>query len=142
MLKDENYVHQINNLIDSEILNYALPIYHPNYKIGNYKDIIFTIDDDLFPLSFSKKTIKFSSFKKKNERKLEMQLLEYIEQIENMELINVQLLSDKKLTLEGLRENRIQGSMIQRRIQYLNEIENPSNFSLILKINICLEKKH
>ena len=143
-LKDENYVHQINNLIDVEILNYALPIYHPNYIIGNYEDIIFTIDDDLFLemvfLKIRGETIKFSSFKKKNDRKLEKQLLEDIEQIENMEVLNFQLLADKKLALKSLREKQIQGQMIRSRIQCLNESEKLQNFSLILKIKISWTK--
>ena len=127
LLKDENYV-----LINSEIQNYALPICHPNFIIGNYKVIIFTIDDYLFLemvfLKIRGETITFSSFKKKNDQKLEMQLLEDIEQIENMEVVNFQLLSDKILALERLREKRIQGQMIQSRIQCLNENERPSNF--------------
>ena len=144
LLKDENYVHHINNLIDGEILNYALPIYHPNYIIGNYQDIIFTIDDDLFLemvfLKIRGETIKFSSYKKKNERRLEKQLLEDIEQIENMEVLNFQLLADKKLALESLREKRIQGQMIRSRIQCLNESEKPSKFFFNLENKNFLDK--
>ena len=48
MLKDQNYINIINILIDNEISNYALAIYNPKYLTGNYKDVMFTIYDDLF----------------------------------------------------------------------------------------------
>ena len=129
-MKDENYISKINTLIDNEIFKYALPIYHPNYLTGNYKDIMFTIDDDLFLemifLKIRGETIKFSSFLKKNERTMEKQLIKDIEDIEKMEVINFELLSDKKSSLEALRGKRIQGQMIRSRIQCLNENEKPS----------------
>ena len=34
--------------IDDELSKYALPVYHFNFLIGNYKNLVFTIGDDLF----------------------------------------------------------------------------------------------
>ena len=69
LLKNTNYVKVINKTIDDEISKYALPVYHINFLIGNYKNLVFTIDDDLFLellfLGIRGETIKFSSSQKK-----------------------------------------------------------------------------
>ena len=49
LLKDKEYLITINNLIDTEKMNYALPVYHPQYvtKIHD-NDIEFIISDNTF----------------------------------------------------------------------------------------------
>ena len=47
---DIEYLEQINELIDSIVHEYALPIYNSNYmkNYENHKNIQFTINDQLF----------------------------------------------------------------------------------------------
>ena len=77
---------------------------------------------------------------KRNQRKLEKQLLADIEQIENMEVVNFELFSHKRSSLEELRGKRIQGQMIRSRIQCLNEHEKLSNFFFNLENKTILDK--
>ena len=63
-----------------------------------------------------------------------------INHLENTEIANFQLLSDKKAALESIREERIQGQMIRSRIQWLSEGEKPSKFFCNLESKNSLEK--
>ena len=69
--KNKDYLDLINRITDEETLNYTLPIYI-NFLKENYKNIIFTIADDLFlKLLFLRnrgETIKFSSSLRKNDK--------------------------------------------------------------------------
>ena len=75
LLKNKDYLDLINRIIDEEIINYALPIYNVNFLKENYKNISFTIDDDLFLellfLRIRGETIKFSSFLRRKDRQIE-----------------------------------------------------------------------
>ena len=144
LLKNKDYLDLINRIIDEEIINYALPIYNVNFLKENYKNICFTIDDDLFLellfLRIRGETIKFSSFLRKKDRQIEKSLINDINHLENTEIANFQLLSDKKAALESIREERIQGQMIRSRIQWLSEGEKPSKFFCNLESKNFLEK--
>ena len=48
LLRNEDYIELINKVIDNEIYTYVIPVYHPIYLKGNYKDILFKVGDDLF----------------------------------------------------------------------------------------------
>ena len=60
-LKDIKYIKGINNVIEEEIIRYAVPIYNRSNLLKN--KIRFTIDDDLFLetllLKIRGQTIKF-----------------------------------------------------------------------------------
>ena len=144
LLKNKDYIELVNNIIDKEISNYAIPVYHPIYLQGNYKDIIFKVDDDIFLetlfLQIRGETIKFSSILKKRQLFEEKQLLRDIEHLERTESLNINLLSDKRAALETIREERIQGQMIRSRIQWLEEGEKPSKYFFNLESRHFLEK--
>ena len=140
LLKDKDYLDLINRIIDEEIINYALPISIVNFLKENYKNISFTIDDDLFLellfLRIRGETIKFSSFSRKKDRQIEKSLINDINHLENTEIANFQLLSDKKAAFFP----QIQGQMIRSRIQWLSEGEKPSKFFCNLESKNFLEK--
>ena len=116
LLRNEDYIELINKIIDNEIYTYVIPVYHPIYLKGNYKDILFKVEDDLFlELLFLKirgETIKFLSIEKKSQLREEKNLIMDIEQLESTGFVNSQLILDKKAMLENIREERIQGQMI------------------------------
>ena len=98
------------------------------YLKGNYKDILFKVDDLFLELPFLKirgETIKFSPIQKKSQLREEKHLITDIEQLESTGSVSLQLLLDKKAMLETIREERIQGQMIRSRIQWLHEGEKP-----------------
>ena len=84
--------------------------------IGNYKNLVFTIDDDLFLellfLRIRGETIKFSSSQKKQDNLKEKNLLQDIEHLEVTNSKKLQLLSDKKTELEDIRNVRLQGQIV------------------------------
>ena len=107
----------IDKIIDDEILKYALPVYLRNFFIGNYKDLVFTIDDDLYLeilfLRIRGEAIKFSSMQKKRDNLKENSLLQDIEHLEVTTNTNLQLLSDTKVELENIRNERLQGQIVR-----------------------------
>ena len=96
-------------------MKYALPVYHIKFLIGNYKNLVLTIDDDLFLellfLRIRGETIKFSSSQKKQDNLKEKKYYKILHQkVTNSK--NLQLLSDKKTELEDIRNVRLQGQIV------------------------------
>ena len=121
LLKNADYLELINKTIDDEILKYAIPVYDIKFLTGNSKNIVFTIDHDLFLellfLRIRGETIKFSSSVKKIDNLKEKQLLQDIEHLEVTNSTNLQLLSDKKTELEDIRNVRLQGQIVRSRMK-------------------------
>ena len=69
LLKDENYLELVNNLIQEEKINYALPVYDLDFLKAN-DNIKMSIDSDQFLevlfLRIQGETIKFATNKKSN----------------------------------------------------------------------------
>ena len=109
---------------------------HFQFLIGNYKDLVFTIDDDLYLeilfLRIRGETIKFSSMQKKRNNLKEKSLLQNIEHLEVTRNTNLQLLSDKKVELENIRNERLQGQIVHPR--------KPSTYFCNLEKKKFLEK--
>ena len=68
LLENPNYLNLVNNIIEEEKLQYARPVYHPEY-IKQNTDYEMTIDNDLFLetllLRISGETTKFATNEKK-----------------------------------------------------------------------------
>lgn len=73
-------------------------------------------------------TISYSSYKKKERDKFEKILLEEIETIEAMCNIDFDLLEEKKLKLERVRKEKLQGHIIRSRAKWVEEGEKPSKY--------------
>ena len=122
----------VNNLIDSEKLNYAALVYNPNLvnQISE-RDLHMTIPDDLFLeillLKIRGETIKFASRLKNNERLLRVSLEKEIEELEatcSEGIINK--LISKKETLVNLRAKELEASRVCSRAAWLKDGEKPS----------------
>ena len=146
LLKDKDYLIAINNVIDKEKLNYALPVYHPLY-INSIEDasITFTISDSNFLetllLQIRGETIRYSAALKKTSCQKEKKLKEEIQKLEND---NSNLGSDKlesiKKELEAIRNKKLSGTMIRARAQWLSEGEKPSKYFCSLEKFFYTEK--
>ena len=138
LLNNQDYLDLINKTIHEEVLKYAVPVYNMEFleNYNNYGDIKFTVDHDVFLelllLSVRGETIKFSSYLAKQRNKTEIQLISDIENLEKMTNVNNNLnhdlLSDKKVELEKLREYRLKGEQVRSRTQWLQHGEKPSKF--------------
>ena len=58
LFRNEDYIELINKVIDNEIYTYVITVYHPIYLKGNYKDILFKVDDLFLALLFFKILVK------------------------------------------------------------------------------------
>ena len=138
----KNNTRMIGNVTGIHVT--ALPVYHINFLLGNYKNLVFTIDDDLFLellfLRIRGETIKFSSSQKKQDNLKEKKLLQDIEHLEITNTKNLQLLSDKKTELEDIRNVRLQGQIVRSRMKWLVEGEKPSSYFCNLENKNFLEK--
>ena len=134
LLKDMEYINLINKSIQEEMAKYAVPV----YNLDNINEILeehidLTISEDLFlemlVLRMRGETIKFSSYKKKEENKKEKQLLNEIEQLEKENyLTNSNILDTKKQELIQIRETKMKGHYVRSRVQWLHEGERPTQF--------------
>ena len=109
MLKNENYLELLNNLIQEEKIKYALPVYDLDFLKAN-DNIKMSIDSDQFLevlfLRIQGETIKFATNKKKQTYLKEKRLLEDIKTLENSSVSqsNMTLLADKQGELENIRK--------------------------------------
>ena len=58
LFRNEDYIELINKVIDNEIYTYVITVYHPIDLKGNYKDILFKVDDLFLALLFLKILVK------------------------------------------------------------------------------------
>ena len=89
LLRNEDHIELINKIMDNQIYTYAIPVYHLIYLKGNYKDILFKVDDYL------QKTVKMVQ-DRDGQFITEQDILEYMKNFyEN-------LFSNKDDTLENV----------------------------------------
>ena len=141
LLKNQDYLNLINKVIKEKA------VYNLEYLDENYREVNFTIDNDLFLevllLRIGGESIKFSTFIKKKNNSKEMELIkdiEYLEQHNDVTTSHGDLLSDKKAELEHLRENKVKGEQIRSRIEWLSEGEKPSKTFCKLETKNFIEK--
>ncbi len=106
LLRDENYIKLIENTIKQNIEKYA--------DQGENPDITFIINDQLFmetlKMEIRKSTIQYSSKKKRETEKQELELKREIEEMANLPNPNEESLNrinELNLQLEALRQNKI-----------------------------------
>ena len=132
LLENPNYLNLVNNIIDEEKLQYARPVYHPEY-IKQNTDYEMTIDHDLFLetllLRIRGETIKFATNEKKRMEAKEQQLVKDIETIEeSISGFSTDLLSDKKSELENLRSIKMKGKIVVPDFSGSNRVKNLLDF--------------
>ena len=146
LLHNPNYLSLVNQIIQEEKFKYSLPVYSKKYIEENFQDISFTITDESFLemllLRIRGETIKFSSHLKRKQNQKEKYLIADIAHLENTQIgqTNMTLLEDKKIELENLRKEKINGQIIRARMQWLNEGEKPSRFFCKLESRHFVEK--
>ena len=140
LLQDIQYVNIINELIENEKIQYALPIYNPSkIKEIDNNELQFTISDHLFLdtllMQIRGETIKYASKIKKKNQKAELELIDDIDKIEKSPTLQslTSLLDDKKIELQHLRNIRLKGEMVRSRIQWIDEGERPTKFFCALE---------
>ena len=134
LLKDKEYLININNVIDREKLRYAVPIYNQD-NITNLHDscIEFTISDsdflEILLLQIRGETVRYASALKKKTTQKEENLKREIENMEKqLDSTNPKHLELKKKELENLSKEKLNGIMIRSRAQWLSEGEKPSSY--------------
>ena len=60
-------------------------------------------------------SISYSSYKKKEQEKIEVSLINDITALESQEQINLELINAKTLNLENLRKQKLQGHFVRSR---------------------------
>lgn len=124
LLHDIQYLEIINKTISEIKKQYALPIYNIDH-LSDIPDaeLQFTINDQLFLeillMAIRGKTISYASYKKRQERKRETELIEEIKQLESQVNTDFNFLDQKKQDLENIRLHRIKGSVIRSSVKWL-----------------------
>ena len=147
LLENPEYLQLINNIIEDQKMQYAVPVYDIGYLRGQNSRINMTIDSDSFLetlfLQTRGETIKFASKIKKQRLNNEQNLISDIEKLESFTEIDsskLELLQDKKAELQRLRGIRNKGNLVRSRIQWLHEGEKPTKYFSNLENKNFIEK--
>lgn len=136
LTNDNKYMQAITELINNIKKQYALPVYNfENLHLIPLDEIMFTISDQLFfetlLMEIRGKTVSYSSFKKKNEREAEKNLLSDIAELENdVDNLdnNINRLENLKNDLELLRSKQIDGLIIRSKAQWISHGEKATRY--------------
>jgi len=130
LLHDEQYIQEIKQVIRENIERYAIP----GQNLEN-KDILFEINDQLFfetlKMEIRKKTISYSSKKKRETNRMQQNIKQMIEDLSNKPIIEQEELNRiNELTeqLQVIRNNQIKGMLVRSKVQWVEEGEKPSTF--------------
>ena len=146
LLKDQSYLNLINKIIIEEKHTYACPIYSNAFLNDHLNEIQLTIDEDLFLemllLRIRGETLKYSTELKRKKLSREKELISDIQNLENSNnfLSVSDLLQEKKNELEQLRMEKVQGTIIRSRVDWVSSGEKPSGFFCSLENKNYVEK--
>ena len=131
LLKDNEFVQEVNDTIEKLIQQYAaLPYDRDNLSKTSSKDIQFTISDQLFldvPLmEIRSKTIAYATMKKKTIRVHEEELetkIRLIEKRVNKTELDLENLKAANENLVDIRQKKIEGVLLRSRARWVGEGE-------------------
>ena len=148
LLKDKEYLILINNLIDQEKLKYAVSVYNLEnvMQISDFNKK-FTISEseflELLLMQIRGETIRHSTFLKKQAIKEENSFKAEIDKMEkSSQLLDSSELILKKIRLESIRNNKLNGIMLRVCAQWLSEGEKPSKYFCSLEKHYYTEKNY
>ena len=131
LLKDKNFITQVHDTIFRIKQQYMPPV----YNLHNLKSIEHfqpCINDQLFLeiilMEIRSTTLKYSSLKKKSELNEEKQLVEEIQTLELNKADNEETITMKSERLETLRQNKLAGSLIRARANWIENGEKPTRY--------------
>ena len=133
LLYDTEYLNAVRNIISETKAQYALLTYNRE-NLCNIPDseIQFIVNDQLFLetllLEIRAKTLSYSSFKKKEQDKLEKNLIAEIKILEERNNPSLHSLIEKQHELEEIRKERLRGSLIRSRSKWIDEGEKPTKY--------------
>lgn len=144
LLKDKNYLNEINTVIKTIKEQYAALVYQREIITTiPAEDLQLMISDQLFLdtliMEIRKKSMEYSSKKKKDNLKEEKDLEEEIQQLEiklNKSEDETQLLKQKKENLVNIRQEKMQGILIRSKARWAAQGEK------INKYFCNMEKRH
>ena len=146
LLKDKEYLSLVRTWINDEKIKYAVPLYNLE-NICNIPDesLQLSIDYDVFLemllLRIRGETIKYASYKKKNNKKVEKDLLSEIESLEkNLSNSNQEIYEEKKNELQSIRDKTLKGNYIRSRVQWLDDQEKPTRSFCSIEHKNYIEK--
>ena len=134
LLRDKDYVNEVKNIITNVKTQYAVPVYNlNNLSLIKNENLAFTINDQLFLdtllMEIRGKTISYSSYKKREQNILENRLVEDIKILEaNNDMINSDILEDKKMELMEIRKTKLKGQLVRSRAKWVEDGEKPSKY--------------
>lgn len=139
LLRDQVFIDKIKRCIKDTVKQYMVPLYNLD-NLNNIDNIQFTISDQLFLetllMEIRGKCIAHSSFIKKEKNKVETNLKNQILKLENKNNLNqedLSVLQDLKENLETVRNEKLKGSIIRSRVQWIEEGEKPNKYFLNLE---------
>jgi hypothetical protein len=134
LLKDIAFVNLVKQVILDLKKQYAVPIYNKDrIHLIDDEDLTLIIDDQLFfemiLLELRGKCISHASYKKKENAKLETEIIVDIKLLEeNLNENNVYLLEQKRQQLFEIRQKKVDGMIIRSRAKWLGDGEKNSKY--------------
>jgi exonuclease III len=130
LLHDKTYVDRIKQTIQRVKGQYlqnptSNDTCHDYSYIDNINDSAFL---EVLLMEIRGTTISYSSYKKKTRDQLEKSLVEEIERLESQNKCDTDIFEEKKLSLEALRKEKMQGHLIRSRARWVEEGEKPTKY--------------
>ena len=147
LLKDKDYIKLVKETIKDAKNTYLNREENVDQNVDNIPDeeIQFNISDQLFLetllMMIRGDSIKYSSFRKRKKNEEENNLEKEIKEIENKIIANLddiseeqlQHLDQKKLRLNEIRNEKLEGVLLRSRTRYEDLGEKPTNYFFTLE---------
>lgn len=127
LLHDKIYVEKVKKLIVS-----VKDQYNNSIDESAFLDILL--------MEIRGITISYSSYRKRENDKIEKQLISDINELENSTDFDFSLLEEKQATLETLRKEKLRGHFIRSRAKWIDEGEKPTKYFCHLESRNFLNK--
>ena len=149
LLRDMSFVNLVKQVIWDLKKQYAVPVYDRNniHKIDE-EELVLTINDQLFfemiLLKIRGSCISYASFKKKEQKRLENEIMSIIKHLEdNLNENNVHQLEEKKAGVDRTKKEQSRGhdSEITCKMDVYMKVIRIQNIFVILKKDILYRRQ-
>ena len=137
LLSDKIYVDKVKETIHDICKQY---VKIDNSNTNSTDDIDDSTLLEVLLMEIRGATISYSSYKKKEKEKQEMSLLDEIGHLEREENIDLELIEEKRLILENLRKEKMEGHAIRSRARWIENGEKPTKYFCNLEKRNYLNK--
>ena len=144
LLKDKEFIENVHQVINDTKERY-MPLAYNIQSLKNIENFQPNISDKLFlevlMMEIRAMTLRYTAIKKKNEKNEEKTLISEIQILEINKVDNEEEITKKVERLEEIRKNKLLGSLIRARANWIENGEKPSKYFCSLENRHFISKR-